>query len=183
MSSNYKISDPEGIYFCTFATIGWIDLFTRPIYKEIVIENLRYCQQQKGLRLFAWVIMTNHLHLIVGHDNGKLSDVLRDFKSYTSKQLYKTIKEEPESRRLWMLRMFEWAGRENPNNKAFQIWQQDNHPKLLLPYDDSFGRQKLEYIHMNPVRAGIVEEPEHYLHSSARDYADVKGLLDVEFLF
>lgn len=184
MSGGYKISDPEGIYFCTFATVGWIDLFTRQVYRDIVVQNLRFCQEQKGLQLFAWVIMSNHLHLIAAHEKGNLSGLLRDFKSFTSKQLYQAIHEEPESRRNWMLRMFEWAGRHNPNNKDFQVWQQDNHPKQLLPYDgSSFMRQKLDYLHQNPVRAGWVDEPEEYVYSSARNYADRPGLLKVDFLY
>ena len=179
----YKISDQEGIFFCTFATIGWIDLFTRPVYRDIVVENLRFCQQQKGLIIYAWVIMSNHLHLIVAHEKGNLSGLLRDFKSYSSKQLYEAIKNEPESRRVWMLGMFQWAGKHNPNNKGFQIWQQQNHPKQLLPHSDSFSRQKLDYLHNNPVRAGWVDEPEEYVYSSARCYAGRKGLLDITFMF
>lgn len=181
MASSYKITDPEGIYFCTFATVGWIDLLTRRVYKDILVDNLRYCQQHKGLKLYAWVIMSNHLHLIAAHENGYLSDLLRDYKGYTSKKLYEAINSEPESRREWMRRMFAWAGKHNPNNLHFQIWQHDNRPKQLLPHMHSFALQKLEYLHANPVRAGYVDEPEDYIYSSARCYAGRKGLLDVEF--
>lgn len=183
MSSNYKINDPDGIYFCSFATVGWVDIFTRRAYKDILVENLRVCQQRKGLRLFAWVVMSNHIHLIASHENGNLSGLLRDYKSYTSKLLYEAIKVEAESRREWMLPMFERAGKFNPNNTNFQIWQQDNQPKQLLPYFDTFSRQKLDYIHQNPVEAGFVDVAEEYPYSSARNYAGRQGMLDVELLF
>lgn len=182
MASNYKMNDPEGIYFCSFATVQWVDIFTRRYYKDILVDNLRVCQEEKGLRLFAWVIMSNHVHLIAGVNKGNLAGMLRDYKSFTSKKLYEAIKTEPESRRDWMLPMFEKAGRYNPNNKNFQIWQQDNQPKELLPYYDTFTKQKLNYIHQNPVEAGWVDLPEDYTYSSARSYCGMQGLLDVELL-
>lgn len=76
-----------------------------------------------------------------------------------------------------MMRLFHHYGKFNPNNKEIQFWQQDNHPIELIT--NKFIDQKLDYIHNNPVEAGLVEKPEHYLYSSARDYAGIKGLLNV----
>ena len=183
MSRGYKFHNAEGLYFVSFATVGWIDVFTRPVYKEIVVESIRYCQREKGLNLYAWVIMTNHIHLIAAAAQSKLmSHILRDLKRHTSKQLIKAIAQNPkESRKQWMLAIFGKAGKYNSNNTDFQFWQQDNHPIELLSVD--MLQQKLDYLHANPVEAGFVDKEEEYLYSSARDYHGTgKGMLDIELL-
>ena len=183
MSTKYKIRSPDHPYFITFSTVYFIDVFSRKEYRDIIIESLKFCQQQKGLELFAYCIMTNHLHLISRAVQGKsLSNLLRDFKKFTASEIYKRIKGNPqESRREWMTWMFERAGKRNPNNKNFQFWQQDNHPIELN--SNILLDQKLEYIHMNPVAAGIVLNPEDYLYSSARNYAGLpEVLLKVDFI-
>ena len=127
--------------------------------------------------------MSNHVHLVVSAKNNDTSDILRDFKKFTSKQIIKAIEEHPgESRKDWMLKIFKQAGEQNSRNKNYQFWRQDNQPKEL--YSDHFTKQKIEYIHNNPVEAGIVEKAEEYLYSSARDYYNGQrcGLLMVEFL-
>ncbi len=178
MSRKYKIYNSEGLYFVSFAVVYWIDVFIRPEYKEIMVESLQYCQKNKGLRIHAWCLMTSHVHLIISSEGNKLQDVLRDIKSYTSTQLRKSIQEHPqESRKEWMLWMFERAGKKNSNNNEFQFWQQHNKPIEL--FTNKVIEQKLEYIHMNPVKEGFVERPEEYKFCSAKDYAGQKGLLDI----
>jgi len=171
MSRTLKITNPQGLYFATFTVIHWIDLFTRPEYKDIIINSLKYCQQNKGLVIHAFVIMTNHVQLIVSRqdDGEQISDIIRDFKKFTSAKLLKAIKEIPESRREWLLRAFRKAGEKNPNNSRYQVWIQDNHPIELIT--GKFIRQKLDYIHLNPVKAGIVFQPIDYVCSSATAYA------------
>jgi REP element-mobilizing transposase RayT len=95
MSDKYKISDPDRPYFITMTVTGWIDIFTRKSYKILIVESLRYCQKEKGLEIFGWCLMSNHLHLIV-RSNGEnsLSDIIRDFKKYTSKKIVSMIIEE-----------------------------------------------------------------------------------------
>jgi len=106
---------------------------------------------------------------------------MRDFKSHTSRELKKAIKNNiQESRKEWLLWMMERAGKKNSNNKSFQFWQQDNHPVEL--WDNYMLEQKLNYLHENPVRAGIVLKPEDYLYSSAKDYAGENGLLEIKFI-
>ena len=96
MSPAYKFHKPDGLYFITFATVSWVDVFTRRDYKDIVVESLKFCQKEKGLLLFAWVIMSNHVHLIAEAAEGfKLQDIVRDLKKYTSKQIIKAIEEHP----------------------------------------------------------------------------------------
>lgn len=180
MSRNYKIQNKEGLYFITFATVGWIDVFTRPIYREILIDSIKFCQTEKCLVVYCWCIMSNHVHLILRSKSYDLSGTIRDLKKYTSKKFIETIQTENESRREWMLPLFKSAGLVNSNNSNYQFWRQDNKPIEL--FSNEVFDQKLQYIHMNPVESGIVENPEDYLYSSARDYAGVKGLLDIEFL-
>ena len=108
MSRNYKIADQRKLYFVSFATVNWIDVFIRREYKDIIVDSLKYCQQNKGLELYAWCIMSSHVHLIIGTVGSKMEDILRDLKRHTSKTILKAIEEHPqESRKEWMLWMFE----------------------------------------------------------------------------
>lgn len=180
MSRAYKFHNPEGLYFISFATVGWIDVFTRRTYKETLIESIEYCQNNKGLELYAWCIMSNHVHMIVKAADGfVLPDIIRDFKKYTSKAIIKQIEENPEeSRKEWMLAIFNNSGKFNSNNKEYQFWQQHNKPIEI--YSAHVIAQKLDYIHDNPVEAGIVERAEHYLYSSAKNFNEEQGLLKLE---
>jgi putative transposase len=124
--------------------------------------------------------MTNHVHLIIGSSAEKIENIIRDLKKHTSKELIKTLEgNRQESRRDWMLWMFKRAGEHNINNKNYQFWQQNNHPIEL--FDHEIMDQKLDYIHNNPIEAGIVEEAGDYLYSNARDYSGRKGLIDLCF--
>ena len=182
-AGGYKIRNSEGIHFITFSVVEWVDVFTRKEYCDILIESIKYCQMEKGLLLHAWCLMSNHIHLVISAVNNNPSDILRDFKKFTSKQIIKAIHENNhESRRTWMIRIFKEAGLQNSRNLNYQFWQQDNHTKEL--WSEKFTSQKLDYIHFNPVKAGIVDKEEAYLYSSARDYYYGKncGLLQIEFL-
>lgn len=169
-------------YFLTLTVIDWIDVFTRPRYKYIILDSLIYCQNNKGLVIYAWCLMSNHIHLIAGSTEGfHLSNILRDFKKFTSKEMIRAIQENPkESRKKWMLNRFEFAGKYNNKIKNFQFWQEGNEAKEI--HTNSFLDQKLDYIHKNPVKAEIVARPEDYLFSSAIDYSGEKGLLEVEII-
>ena len=153
MASKYKIDDHEAPHFITFATVQWIDILTRPIYKDIIVDSLKYCVKNKGVRLFAYVIMSNHIHLIVSALRGhNLSNFLRDFKKYTSKSIIKEMNLNcAESRRNWMNWLFKSAGQKNPNNLYYQVWQQDNRP-IQLSTNEMID-QRLKYLHNNPVKA------------------------------
>ena len=107
----YKVIDQGAMYFVSFAVVGWVDVFARKEYRNVVIESLKYCQEKKGLVIYAWCVMSNHLHLIISAKESNVSDVLGDFKKFTSKQILKAIIEHPgESRREWMLEIFKKAG-------------------------------------------------------------------------
>ena len=177
----YKIRDEYGVYYLTFSVVEWIDVFSRKIYTDIVLDSLKFCIEKKQLKLFAWCIMTNHIHLIVQSSKGDLSGTLRDFKKFTSSRIINAIEQnKEESRRNWMLWIFKKAGEKNSRNKDYQFWQQENHPVQLSTIP--FTLEKLNYIHNNPVKGGIVEKPEDYLLSSARDYFGMRGLLPIEHL-
>ncbi len=181
MSRKYKFRDQEKLHFVSFATIHWIDLFVRPEYSEVLIESIKYCQSEKGLEIYAWCIMPSHVHLIIGTRDKPMQDILRDFKSHTSRILRETIQTNPiESRKEWIIWMMERAGKKNGNNNDWQLWQQHNHPIELN--SNEMLDQRLGYLHMNPVVSGFVNEPEHWKYSSAIDYAGYKGLLDICFI-
>ena len=109
MSQGYQIYDQHSLYYLTFQIVNWVDVFTRLAYKEIIIDSLNYCRKNKGLELYGYVIMTNHIHLIArSKESNQLSDTIRDFKKFTSKKLIEAIKDHPESRREWLLRKFSY---------------------------------------------------------------------------
>ena len=152
-TGGYKIIDQGGMYYVSFAVVAWVDVFTRRDYRDIVIESLQHCQQEKGLVIYGWCIMSNHAHLIISAKENNVSDVLGGFKKFTSKQITKAIIEHPgESRKEWMLRIFKEAGDKNSRNVNYQFWQQDNQPKII--YTQEFAAQKLEYIHNNLWKQG-----------------------------
>jgi len=178
MSRKYKFRDQEKAYFITFATVNWIDVFIRRIYKDILVDTINYCIKEKGLEVYAWCIMSNHVHMIIATQDELLQNIMRDLKGYSSKEILKAIMQNPqESRKEWMMSLFENAGQKNSNNTKYQFWQQHNHPIVLN--NPVIFEQKLNYIHNNPIKAGFVEFPEHYPYSSAKDYAEDKGLIDI----
>jgi REP element-mobilizing transposase RayT len=181
-TGGYKIRNQEGIYFITFAVVEWIDVFSRKEYRDIVINSLIFCQEKKGLKIYAWVIMTNHVHFIFSVKEGnKLSEVLRDFKKFTSVKILEAIqKNYSESRKEWMLEIFKKEGNKNKRNTVYQFWRQDNHPIELI--DNNMIDQRLNYIHNNPVEAGIVENDFQYIYSSAKSYCGEVGLIKIENL-
>jgi putative transposase len=180
-SEGYKIRDQSSTHFLTFTVMGWIDIFSRKRYRDIIIDSLNYCKQNKGLQIAGYVIMTNHIHFIWTAKNNNLSDVVRDFKTFTSKAILKSIQEEPESRKDWLLYMFKFYANRTNENDVFKLWTSNNHPEAI--YSQEFLISKLYYIHQNPVRVGIVAEPEHYIYSSATNYTNNKGIIEIDFLY
>jgi REP element-mobilizing transposase RayT len=178
MSRKYKFADNDKIYFVTFTVIDWIDLFIRNEYRDIILDSIRFCQEQKGLEIYGWCIMTSHIHLIVGTESNPLQHIMRDLKRHTSEMLHQAIKSHPgESRKEWLLKAMEGNAKENSSVARFRLWQQESHPILLL--NNKMAHQKLEYLHQNPVEAGFVIKAEEWKYSSAIDYIGGKGLLKV----
>ena len=177
MSEKYKIWDQKKPYFLTLSIVGWIDLFIRKEYKLLIMDSLRYCQKEKGLEIYGYCLMPSHLHMIArAGGEESLSNILRDFKKYTSKALIKGIGNGSESRREWLLTYFSDKGRCG-KNEGYRIWQEGNHPMEIT--SNKFFDEKLDYIHNNPVSEMFVENPEDYFFSSARNYAGLNNCLDV----
>jgi REP element-mobilizing transposase RayT len=177
----YFITDKNGLYFLTFTVVDWIDVFNKPVYKMAVLDSLKYCQSNKGLIVYAWVLMTNHMHIICRANEGyQLSDIVRDFKKFTAKKIIQLIQEEAESRRDWILYRLAYAGKYDKRITTYKFWQESNHAVLLD--DNNMMDQRLDYIHDNQVKQMIVDRPEDYIFSSARNYAGLEGLLDVEYI-
>jgi len=180
-AEGYKIRDQAALHFLTFTIEGWIDIFSRQRYRDIILESLTYCRFHKQLRLGAYVIMSNHIHVVWQAVNSNLSDIIRDFKTFASKAITAAVQEEGESRREWLLHMFGYYSRNTNNSDKFKVWTNNNHPEEI--FSREFMLTKLFYIHNNPVRAGLVAEPEHYIYSSAINYAGGKGLIEIDFLY
>jgi len=178
-ADNYFITDQNAVYFLSFTGTGWIDVFTRKEYKFEIVDSLNYCVENKGLTIFSWCLMSNHIHLVCrAKENFKISEVIRDFKKFTSKSILKLIQEIPESRRDWLLYRFEFPGKFDNRIKKYKFWQETNHA-VLLDTNEMID-QRINYIHQNPVRASIVAHPHEYLFSSALDYAGERGYVDVQ---
>lgn len=178
----YVIQEQHATHFLTFTVMDWIDIFTRPRYKTIITDSLSYCTQEKGLEIYAWVLMTNHLHFVArANAPYKLSDVIRDFKKFTSKKIIDNIKHEPESRREWLLHKFGYHAMRTGRAKDYKVWQ-DGYHGIHLEGNKTITKQKIDYIHENPVRAMIVNEAQDYSFSSAGDYAGKSsGLVKLSF--
>ncbi len=177
---SYKVTDLHATYYITCTVVNWIDLFTRLRYKEIIVESLQYCIKNKGLKLNTWVIMSKHIHFLGRCDPPhRMSNFLRDFKKFTSKQFIESIESSEESRRSWLLDKFAFEAKRTNRAEKYKVWKDSNHPVDLNLVDHL---QKLDYIHNNPVRAGLVYNPEVYVFSSAADYAGRKGILEVELM-
>lgn len=177
--AGFKIYNHQQAHFITFAVVEWIDVFTRPDYKNCVVESLKYCQKEKGLNIHGWCIMTNHIHLMISAKKDcSLSNILRDFKKYTASTILKDLEiNKKESRRNWMLWLFREAGKRNSNNKKYQFRRQDNRPMEIT--SNEFFHQKMEYIHYNPVKEGFCKKAVEYPYSSASWYEDKTGMIEI----
>ena len=153
MSDAYAFGQTGGMYYITSTVVGWVDVFTRKRYRDILLEGLAFSSEHKKVSLHAWVIISNHVHFIASvPDDVSMGDVLRDFKSFTSKAVMRSIEIEPgESRKEWMLPLL----RKTINGQnVSRFWQSGNHAVSL--FSQPVIRQKLDYLHNNPVRAGWV---------------------------
>jgi len=178
-SEDYTIADQNAVYFLTFTITDWMDIFTRSCFRMIIVDSLNYCIGNKGFTIYAWCLMSNHIHLVAKANDGfRLSDIIRDFKKFTAKKIIEMINEGPESRKEWLLYCFSFAGKFDHRIKDYKVWQDTSHPIVLE--SNSLIDQKINYIHQNPVRALIVANAEDYIFSSAGDYAGIKGMINIE---
>ena len=157
MSLRRSIRHEDQIYFLTMTIVQWADVFSRKRNQDIILNSLDYCSEKKGLCIYSWVIMSNHIHLIARAEKNDLSGAIRDLKKHTAAELFKSVQQNTESRKGWRNWLFTQAAKKSNEHKDFQIWQKGNHAELLET--NLFYDQKLNYVHLNPVRAGLVNEP------------------------
>lgn len=169
----------EKAYYLTLTVVGWIDVFTRQNHRDAIIDALKYCQKEKGLVLYAYCMLSNHIHMIVNtNEPFLLKDTIRDFKKFTAKKIVTQIQNEPESRREWMLKLFEEEAEPSKKHKNYKFWQEGNHAIEL--YSEKFVWDKINYIHNNPVRAGLVKNAFDWVYSSATNYQEIESIIEVE---
>jgi REP element-mobilizing transposase RayT len=159
MSEKYKMRDKDKAYFVTLTVVDWQFAFHHANDKTIIVESLIYCQQHKGLEIYAWCLMSNHLHMIVrAVGEQTLSEILRDFKKFTSKAMVKMIMEDPGNKEFRMVAKFRDKAKNLKRIKNYKFWLDGNHPIMI--FSNKIFHQKLNYIHNNPVKAKMVANPE-----------------------
>ncbi len=163
MRSRYTITESEGIYFLTLTIVDWLPVFTTPATCAIALDALRYCREEKGLRLYAYVLLENHAHLVA-----EAPDLMRCMQSYKRHTARALINWAQDTEKGWLLHHFAYCKKAFKHNSRYQVWQEGVHPQLIQ--GDDMLRQKMVYIHNNPVRRGYVDIPEHWRYSSARNY-------------
>jgi putative transposase len=182
-SSDNTFQANHACYFLTFNTVDWVDIFIRPVYKQIVVHSLNYFIDNKGLNVYAWCLMTNHLHLLVqARGNNVIAEIEKEYKSFTTRKILEDIDTEPEIRKTWMMEHFENFGNILGLLKKFHVWQTCSNPVFIDLNKRETLVEYIENIHNNPVRDRIVDSAPDYLYSSARDYAGMQGLVRITTL-
>ena len=178
MADKSKIKDNDKSYLITMTTVGGVDVFTKKGQKLLMLEYLNEFIKSKGIEIYGYCLMSNHLHIICRAKKGfNLSTILKNFKKSTSKSIIKEIKEGKEKRKSWLLEIFSKAFDHLSPIQKYKVWQGSN--QAILLYSDDFLVEKLNLIHNDPVEAMIVDKPTDYIFSSARNYASLEGVLDV----
>lgn len=170
----------EACYFITFQTIDWVDVFIRPVYKQVIVHTLNHFIESKGLVVYAWCLMSNHLHLLAQTSNGvPIAELEKEYNTFTTTKILEAIETEPEARKKWMLQHFEKTMANPGVVQQYQVWQNCNHPVLIDSRKKNLLLEHFEYIHQTPVRDKIVDIPGEYKYSSARDYSGIDGLVNI----
>ena len=181
MSDKYKVFQGDEAYFVTFTIIEWLKVLENDGYKRIIIDSIQYCQTSKGLIVYGYCIMPNHVHMIIqAVGTYTVSEILRDLKKFTSRAIVRKFEEEKPEGYVIMLNYFLEAGKPLKRIKKYKVWQDDNRTKLI--YSNKFLYEKLNYIHNNPVEYGLCISPWEYKYSSAVNYAGNEGVINVELL-
>jgi REP element-mobilizing transposase RayT len=173
----------QACYFLTFNTVDSVDIFIRPVYKQIIVHSLNHFIDHKGLTVFAWCLMTNHLHLLVqARENSVVAELEKEYKSFTTQKILEAIETEPDSRKSWILERFENFGNLLGLLKKYHVWQTSTNPVFIDLDKRETLIEHFDYIHSNPVRDRIVDTECDYLYSSARDYSGMQGLVNISKL-
>ena len=174
--SRYRILEPEKPHFLTCTVVEWLPVFTRPDAVQTILDSWSHQRKNDDLRLFGYVILENHLHFVA--QAPRLDKCVTNFKSFTAARLIDLLEAHKAERLLTRLR---FAKQAHKRNRQYQFWQEGSHAEQVI--SESVMRQKLEYIHYNPVKRGYVDRPEHWRYSSARNYLRQPGLIDIDAWF
>ena len=167
----YRFLEPDAPHFLTCTAVKWLPLFAQPANALILLDSLRFLQRERGLLIHGYVIMENHCHLIAGGPG--LAGSISSFKSFTARQMVDRMRERNSP----ALSLLVWYRSRHKRDREHQVWQEGSHPEQIE--GEAMMRQKLEYIHNNPVKRGYVDDPLCWRYSSARNYEGLEGLLDV----
>jgi putative transposase len=170
--SRYRIFDDGYPFFLTNTVVGWLPVFSHAPLVEIIFDSWRFLQRERGIKIFGYVILENHLHWIASGPG--LSEQVGRFKSFTARRI---IDEMERCGFQGLLEELRFCKLRHKLDQQYQLWQEGSHPQQIL--NDEMMLQKLEYTHYNSVRRGYVDEPIHWRYSSARNYAGLPGLIDV----
>ncbi|MBU0500665.1 MAG: transposase [Gammaproteobacteria bacterium] len=171
--SRYVITEPDKPHFLTCTVVEWLPVFTRPEAVQILLESWSWLRAHQGLRLYGYVVLENHLHFVA--QAPCLDRCLSGFKSFTANRFIALLELHRAERLLERLR---FAKRAHKQDREHQFWQEGSHAELV--FSEAVMREKLDYIHHNPVKRGYVDRPEHWRYSSARDYLGATGLIPID---
>ncbi|MFQ6001945.1 MAG: transposase [Anaerolineae bacterium] len=158
-----KLTASGGVFFVTTTFVDFKPLLLNDSYYRLIIDSLDFMQRRGDFTLIAYSIMPTHLHLVLQISGEKnISEIMRDFKKYTSFRIRKRLEDDGHHRMVESLRL------PRGNRQVFKVWM-DRFDDLLITNEETL-RTKVEYIHQNPVRAGLVERDIDWPYSSARNY-------------
>ena len=174
--SRYVILEPDKPHFLTCTVVEWLPVFTRPDAVRILLDSWAHQREHDGLRLYGYVILENHLHFVA--QAPRLDKCLASFKSWTAARLIELLEARKTERLLARLR---FAKKAHKSDREYQFWQEGSHAEMV--FSEAVMREKLDYLHRNPVKRGYVDLPEHWRYSSARNYLGQPGLIEVDAWF
>ncbi len=171
--SRYIITEADKPHFMTCTVVEWLAVFTRPETVPIVLDSWQYQRQHAGLKLYGYVILENHLHFIA--QAPELDKCIASFKAYTARQIIDHLQQQ---KAVSLLQRLHFAKAAHKQDREYQFWQEGVHAEMIL--NEAMMREKLDYIHANPVKRGYVNLPEHWRYSSAANYAGLAGLMEID---
>ncbi len=175
MRTRYRVIEEEGLYFITSTTVEWLPVFTSKPYFEILMESFSFCRKHKTMKLYAFFIIDNHFHCILSGPNLQAS--IADLKRFTAKGILEQLRVDGKE---WLLNQFAFFKKQHKNRSAHQVWQEGYHPEWVT--SEEMLREKVDYIHYNPVKRGMVTMPEHWLYSSAKSFLSDSSGIEIDKL-
>ena len=171
--NRYLITEPDKPHFMTCTVMEWLPVFTRPETMQILIACWQYQREHQGLKLYGYVILENHLHFIA--QAPRLDKCVSSFKSFTARQLIDFLQAHGAKQ---ILNRLQFSKRAHKVDREYQFWQEGIHAEMV--FNEDIMREKLKYIHENPLKRGYVNRAEHWCYSSAGHYEGLDGLIDID---